>query len=83
VQGYELDMLRGARQTFEQGRVGYVFISTHGEDLHANCRAFLVERGLKVLADATPAQSYSFDGLLVARSDQIPGPDHVAIAHRT
>ena len=83
VQGYELDMLRGARRTFAEDRAGYVFISTHGEDLHARCRETLIAHGLKILADATPAQSYSFDGLLVARSNRIDGPDEIAIAHKS
>ena len=82
VQGYELDMLAGSRRVLEQRRVGYVFISTHSEELHAQCAAELRRHGLKVLADATPARSYSFDGLLVARSDTIAGPDEIPISHK-
>ena len=41
IQGYELEMLRGARQLFSERRVDYVFISTHGIWLHLKCLDFL------------------------------------------
>jgi methyltransferase FkbM-like protein len=83
VQGSEHDMLIGARRAFADARVGYVFISTHSEDSHHRCRSFLAEHGMKLLADATPTQSYSSDGLLVARSPSIAGPERILISHKT
>jgi hypothetical protein len=82
VQGFEHEMLLGARKTLADRRVGYVFISTHSAELHATCADVLRSHDLKILADATPAQSYSFDGLLVARSPAVAGPERIEIAHK-
>jgi hypothetical protein len=82
VQGYEMDMLQGSRQTFAANKVGYAFVSTHDQKLHDGCLKFLKDQGLKILTDATPAQSYSYDGLIVGRSEKIDGPEKIEISKK-
>jgi len=83
VQGAELDLLRGAAGTIRGNRVGYVFLSTHGDRLHARCRDFLTDHGLSVVAEHTRRESFTTDGLIVAKAVGFPGPDRVAISRNT
>ena len=71
IQGYELEMLRGARQLFSERRVDYVFISTHGIWLHLKCLDFLRQNRFSILASADKFESFSLDGLIVARRKEI------------
>jgi hypothetical protein len=82
IQGYEFKMLQGARNTFDQKKVGYVFISTHSEELHSNCRKFLTDRGFLIIADASPRESFSVDGLIAARAPYYEGIGPVPISKR-
>ncbi len=72
IQGAEREMLDGAADAVAAGRIDWMFISTHGNDLHAACRAWLAARGWTIVADADLDDSYSVDGLLVAHR---PGLD--------
>lgn len=74
VQGFELDMLRGARHALENGRVRWFFISTHSHDLHRDCREFLADRGFVVVAEAIQGQISGPDGVLVMRHERVPDP---------
>ncbi|HVU38026.1 MAG TPA: FkbM family methyltransferase [Opitutales bacterium] len=82
IQGAELDMLKGAERTLRAGRVDYLFISTHGDDLHDACAKFLEERGYTVIASANVSQSYSADGVLVAKRATLPAPGFIPLARR-
>ncbi|HEX4608926.1 MAG TPA: hypothetical protein VH092_12035, partial [Urbifossiella sp.] len=79
----ELDLLRGAARTIAQSRVGYFFLATHGDGLHAGCREYLTGRGFVVVAEHTRAESFTTDGLIVARAAGFPGPDRVPISRNT
>lgn len=83
VQGAELDLLHGAAKTIEQSRVGYFFLSTHGDALHAECRKFLVDRGYVIVTEHTRKESFTTDGLIVARNPAYPGLNRVRIHHNT
>jgi len=83
VQAYEMEMLRGAMQTLESAKVGYLFISTHSDELHEDCRRVLREEyGLVEVAAANLAESYSWDGLLVFKAPDYPGIAELPIALR-
>ncbi len=76
IQGYELEMLEGARCTLGEDRVDFLFLSTHSEPLHAACRAHLAAHTrLGVILDVPPAQSYSVDGILVAARRGLATPE--------
>jgi hypothetical protein len=55
-------------------RIDWIFISTHSEKLHHDCRDWLVPRGWVIVADANLNESYSVDGLLVAHRPGLHAP---------
>jgi len=73
IQGYEYDMLQGTKQCFENKKIGYIFISTHSNDLHSQCLGFLKAHEFVIIANANLDQSYSEDGLIAARAPYFPG----------
>jgi hypothetical protein len=80
IQGFELEMLAGAENAIQGGKIDYYFISTHSAELHAACEAFLKERGKKILASVNLAESYSMDGILVCADPTAPAlkPIHLS-----
>lgn len=74
IQGYELAMLEGASETLKEGRVDYIFISTHSSELHANCLAKLKSFGYILLCEADMNETFSVDGLIVAKHSSIKNP---------
>ena len=58
-----------------------LFISTH-EGQHDACRAAVLEQDYVLLAEHTIAESYSVDGLLVARRRELPGMEPVGISKK-
>jgi len=79
IQGAEYQMLLGCRRSLKAGKIGYIFISTHG-DCHDKCLAFLLEHGLSIIASHTIEQSFSADGLIVAASPYITRIPPVSIS---
>lgn len=78
IQGFEVEMLRGAVHALESKRIRYLFISTHSEDLHSQCHSFLEERAYEIVVSISPAHSFSVDGILTARDPQF---DNKPIIH--
>jgi predicted O-methyltransferase YrrM len=83
IQGFEGDMLKGAAKALAAGMIDYIFISTHGQELHESCRRTLQDAGFEMIADADMNETYSFDGLLVGKRRGVSGPGPVPISHRT
>jgi hypothetical protein len=73
IQSYEYEMLKGSTKLFKSKKIGYIFISTHSDELPSKCLEFLREKKFIIIADVDLANTYSFDGLLVARSPEYPG----------
>jgi Methyltransferase FkbM domain len=71
IQGAEFDMLEGGVKMLSNHAVDFVFVSTHSELLHSTVKNKLIEWGYIALADVSPIQSYSDDGILVVRSPKI------------
>lgn len=82
IQGYELDMLKGASNTIEEQRIDYIFISSHSDNLHRDCISLLKNRGFSILAEANLEESYSCDGLIVARRSDIEGIESISISKK-
>lgn len=80
IQGYELKMLKGAQKSLKEGQIGFVFISTHSDELHTQCIDELKSYGYKILCDANLQETYSVDGLIVAKHPSMPGPDEFTIS---
>jgi FkbM family methyltransferase len=79
VQGAELEMLRGASEMLRKKKVDFIFVSTHSNELHSDCIDFLVSCGYEILAEADLDETYSYDGLIVAKSDRVAEPKRLEI----
>ncbi|WP_349371492.1 FkbM family methyltransferase [Salinarimonas sp.] len=89
VQGWERRALLGARDTLAQGLVGWVFASTHrwleegrDLDLHQATLDLLTSAGYVIVAAHTPEESFTVDGLVVARHPDRHGPEAVPVSTR-
>lgn len=82
IQGFEVHMLDGARKTLERRMIDYVFISTHSQQLHADCIRILKEHGFEIIADADLEHTYSYDGLIAARLASVPGQGFIPVARK-
>jgi hypothetical protein len=75
IQGAELDMLAGAEGALRNKAIDFLFISTHGGDLHDDCARTLRARAYEVPVSIPPERSFSVDGLIVAcRPGALSGP---------
>jgi FkbM family methyltransferase len=78
AQGAELDVLASCTELFRNGRVRWVFVSTHafqitGDPLtHQRCLALLRDAGATIEAEHDVHESFSGDGLIVARFGRVP-----------
>jgi FkbM family methyltransferase len=72
IQGFELQMLLGAKRCIEQGRLRFLVLSTHHHSIsrdplmHEKCLQFLKDNGAYIIAAHTIDESYSGDGLIAA-----------------
>ncbi len=82
VQGAEHRMLKGAARSIRDGKIGWIFVSTHSMHKHGWCKRWLLARGMTLVAEADLPESYSYDGLLVFKRPGEPGPDRVEISQR-
>ena len=74
IQGAEYEMLCDARQSLQRGRIGYVLLGTHGQDLHYWCKSYLEQHGYITLAHAdVDYGTYCCDGVLAARRQDLEG----------
>lgn len=74
IQGYEVNMLKGATDVLKNRKVDYIFISTHSNALHLECISILKANDYSIVCDADLDGSYSSDGLIVASSPNISAP---------
>jgi hypothetical protein len=82
IQGFELLMLKGAINLLSEKRVGYIFISTHSNELHTDCMKFLESLDYLLICSANLQQSYSWDGLLVYKNPEFKGVQKLDISLR-
>ncbi|MBC8354923.1 MAG: FkbM family methyltransferase [Planctomycetes bacterium] len=74
IQGAEFEMLCDAEQSLKTGRIGYVFVGTHSQELHYQCKSYLERCGYITVAHADfDHGTYCSDGVLVARHKDIAG----------
>jgi len=70
IQGFEVEMLAGAKQALASRAVDYFFVSTHHQykdiSCHEHCLKVLEEAGYRILVSISCPESYSDDGLIVA-----------------
>lgn len=71
IQGSEVDMLNGATKSLSRRAIDWVFISSHGDELHDSCIKILRRHGYQIVAEANAEKSFCFDGIIVACSPLI------------
>lgn len=82
IQGFEVDMLAGAKNLLSYQKVGYWFVSTHSNELHYECQKVLEEHGYQIIANIDLDASYSWDGVLVAKLPGYFGIDQVTYSKK-
>ncbi len=80
IQGFELEMLETLPELLSKRAIGYIFISTHSNELHYGCIAWLEKNGYKILCHSDIDHTFSEDGLIVARDPSYPGIDSIEIS---
>ncbi|CAN5449371.1 hypothetical protein BH10BAC4_BH10BAC4_26150 [soil metagenome] len=83
IQGFELKMLEGSYEALEGKKIDYFFISTHSNELHQFCINKLKSHNYTILCSANLDQSFSVDGLIVAKRSGVAGPESVEISLRS
>ncbi len=83
IQGYEEEMLWGASEMLSRQQITYVFISTHSNALHANCIKLLEDYGYHILASANLLETFSHDGLIVAKASNVLEPASLQISKKS
>lgn len=68
IQGAELDMLTGSKNSLSKSKIGFLFISTHSNELHKSCSEYIQNFNYEIIFSADLDQSYSWDGILIAQS---------------
>ncbi len=82
IQGGEVDMLGGAKMMLGKKAVDWIFISTHSNKLHYDCMEILKSYGYIVVASADLDETYSTDGLIVAKAHAELEPDTLEISKK-
>lgn len=78
IQGAETEVLESCRDLFRAGCIDWVFVSTHAHQIsgdpltHQRCLAILRECGATIEAEHDVHESFSGDGLIVARFGPAP-----------
>jgi hypothetical protein len=80
IQGYELEMLLGCEKTIKVNKISWFFISTHSDELHEQCSSFLKNNHFDIVASANGSQSYSVDGIIVAKASFVSRPEKIFIS---
>jgi hypothetical protein len=82
IQGAELSMIEGGVHLLEGLLIDYIFISTHTDEIHYACIARLKSFGYQILCSADLKNTYSYDGLIVAKSPSVQGPEMISISSK-
>ena len=73
IQGAELTVIDSCKELLANGRIDWIFISTHAYNItgdpltHQRCLSLLQASGAKIVAEHDVHEFYSGDGLIVAR----------------
>src|SRR5205085_8185083 len=78
AQGIETEVLESCSELFNAGRVSWVFVSTHSHHIsgdpltHQRCLSLLLNAGAMIVAEHDVQESFSGDGLIVAKFGALP-----------
>lgn len=72
IQGFEVEMLQGGRLFLTEHRANYVYISTHGKELHFGVLDLLNEYGYRIeVSSDFEMHTTSHDGFVLASSPEV------------
>jgi hypothetical protein len=72
IQGFEVEMIDGAKNSLQNNLVDYIFISTHSEDLHTSSINKLIDYGYRVeISSNFEGHTTSCDGFILASSPKV------------
>lgn len=72
IQGYEVEMLQGAKRFLSEHGAKYIYVSTHGERLHATVVDTLKGFGYRVeVSSDFETHTTSYDGFVLASSPDV------------
>jgi hypothetical protein len=71
IQGYELQMLNGAKNYLRERKIDYIFISTHSNELHNQCIKFLKDVDYHIISSVNMNETYCCDGIIVAQNKNL------------
>ena len=80
IQGAEYLMLLSCQRSIMENKIDFFFVSTHSEQLHQQCLNFLKSYNLCIITEHSPQQSFSCDGLIVAKRQDIAGPAIIEVS---
>lgn len=80
IQGMEFEMLKSCIRSIQLGKIDYFFISTHNDQVHKSSLQFFKYYNFTIVAEHTIQESYTYDGLIVAKRKGAPGPDQISIS---
>lgn len=67
IQGYEFEMLEDIKNLLTDGKIKYLFISTHSNELHYNCITLLNNYNYRIIASSDfETETFCYDGIIVA-----------------
>ncbi len=82
IQGYELQFLQECHAELKTS-VGYMFISTHTNGIHAGCLKIIKAASFEIISEVNLDDSYSYDGIIVARNPSYAGIPPMNISRKT
>lgn len=82
IQGAEVNMLKGCQKLLGERRIGYLFISTH-RGVHEDCLRIIQDSNLEIIVSITREESFSADGLIVAKLPELPFPKNIEFSRRS
>lgn len=82
IQGFEVEMLKGSKKMLEDDKIDYLFISTH-RGVHEKIIEILSSyNNLEIILEHSRLESFSGDGLVVAKSKRVNGPKKIEVSKR-
>jgi hypothetical protein len=73
IQGFEVEMLEGAKQALSGHRISHLFVSTHSQPLHDNVVKALEDFGYRIdVSSDFERHTTSFDGFMMASAPGKP-----------
>ncbi len=82
IQGAEAEMLRGAESMLAGQKIDSFFISTHSNALHDECVDLLSSYGYVILVSVDLRETYSADGIVVAKPEAIEVPECLTVSKK-